>query len=194
MDKRIDDEEYLKGLLRRIGQSDERALGELMPMFNVRIARFAWNKLRSEEDAEEVVADTFEAVWRSAGSFEGRSSVSTWIFGIAERRVLMKLRSRRRHEDPVDIDEVAELLVSEDMGPADMVLAKERDDCYKECVSKLTTAHRDCLMLQLEIGLTDAQIAEVLAKSLGTIKTRLHHAKLNVTRCVRRKLGLSDQP
>ncbi|QTN22194.1 sigma-70 family RNA polymerase sigma factor [Rhizobacter sp. AJA081-3] len=194
MDKHIDDEEYLRGLLRRIGQSDERALGELMPKFNVIIARFAWNKLRSEEDAEEVVVDTFEAVWKSAKSFEGRSTVSTWIFGIAERRVLMKLRSRRRHEDQVDIDEVTEPLVSEYMGPAEIVLAKERDDFFKDCVSKLTTAHRDCLMLQLEVGLTDAQIAEVIAISLGTIKTRLHHAKLNVTRCVRRKLGLSDKP
>jgi RNA polymerase sigma-70 factor (ECF subfamily) len=183
-----DDEEQLVGLLRRIAQRDEAALREFMYRFNTRIYRRIRDQLRSDADAEEVVADTFEAVWKSAHTFEGRSSVAVWVIGIADRRVLMKLRGGRRHEGHDDIDEFRETLQSEFLDPSELVLAKQHREFFKDCFAKLSPAHRESLMLQFVAGLSDAEIADTIGKPLGTAKTRLLHARQNMTRCIQRKL------
>jgi RNA polymerase sigma-70 factor (ECF subfamily) len=188
-----DREAHLAHLLSRIARKDERALRELMYQFNTRIQAFAWNKLRTMEDAEEVVADTFEAVWKSAHTFEGRSSVATWIFGIAERRVLMKLRSGRKHEDHDDVEDIADTLAGEFPDPSELLLAKQHHEFFKDCAARLSEAHRACLILQFISGLSDAEIAETTGEPLGTVKSRLHHARINMTRCIQRKLSPPGQ-
>lgn len=188
-----DDEAYLVGLLRKIAQRDERAFREFMYRFNTRIHGLVWNKLRSAEDAEEVLADTFVAVWNSAHTFEGRSTVATWIVGIAERRVLMKLRSSRKHESHDDIDEVGETLEGDVPDSVDVIAARQHLEFFEDCVSKLSSRHRDCLILHLRVGLSDAEIAIAIGEPLGTVKSRLHHAKRNVTRCVQGKLSPPGQ-
>lgn len=189
MNRFRDDEAYLVGLLRKIAQRDEDALKGLMYRFNTRIERFSRNRLRSAEDAEEVVADTFEAVWKSAHTFDGRSTVATWIVGIAERRVLTKLRSGRRHENHEDVDEVADTLQGEYLDPSELVLAKQHREFFKDCVTRLSADHRECLILQFELGLSGEQIAQTIDKPLGTVKTRLLHARQKMTRCIQRKLA-----
>ena len=80
-------------LLRSASLGDVNAFENLFKRYFRRLAGFAARITSSNELAEEVAAETMMAVWRGAARFEGRSKVSTWIFGIAYRQAL---RVRKR--------------------------------------------------------------------------------------------------
>lgn len=67
------DDTQARQLLQRCAQRDERALVELHRTMARRIHAFAWQRLRSEEDAQTVVIDTLHEVWKSAERFRGES-------------------------------------------------------------------------------------------------------------------------
>ena len=91
-------------LLARIADGDRNAMHTLYLRHNVRVYRFVLRMLRDATTAEDIVSQVFLDVWRSAGQFEGRSQVSTWLLSIARFKALTALR-QRRHED-IDQDDV----------------------------------------------------------------------------------------
>src|SRR5260221_5972577 len=91
-------------LLENIAGGDRNAMHTLYSRHNVRVYRFVLRILRDTTSAEDLVSQVFLDVWRTAGQFEGRSQVSTWLLAIARFKALTALRNRK-HED-VDQDEV----------------------------------------------------------------------------------------
>src|SRR5262249_39550147 len=75
-------------LVARIARRDQAAMKILMARYQVRIFRFAIRFVNSRELAEDAVRDTFIAAWQGAERFESRSSVSTWLLGIARNKAL----------------------------------------------------------------------------------------------------------
>lgn len=82
-------------LLTRVVAGDQSALSMLIARQQTRIYRFALRRVRNEAVAEEITNDVFAEVWRTAGSFEGRASVSTWLLSIARNKAVSSLRKRR---------------------------------------------------------------------------------------------------
>jgi RNA polymerase sigma-70 factor (ECF subfamily) len=91
-----------QGFLDRVRAGDQAAMGELYQAHSPRVYRFALRRLGDVSEAEDVRQDVFVEVMRSIGSFEGRSSVGTWILAIAHHEVAS--RSRRRHREPLLVD------------------------------------------------------------------------------------------
>ena len=75
-------------LVRAIGQGDRAAMGVLFRRHQTRIYRFILRMVRDSASAEDVLSDVFLSVWRHADRFAGRSSVSTWLLGIARHKAL----------------------------------------------------------------------------------------------------------
>src|ERR1700674_5573365 len=94
-------------LLESIADGGRSAMHILYSRHNVRIFRFILRMVRDASIAEDLVSQVFLDVWRTAGQFEGRAQVSTWLFSIARFKALTALR-RRRHED-IDQDDVLEI-------------------------------------------------------------------------------------
>ena len=82
-------------LIGRIAKGDRLAMQELFARHHVRVYRFVLRMVRNETIAEDLISDVFLDVWRQAGTFEGRSAVSTWIFSIARFKALSALRGGR---------------------------------------------------------------------------------------------------
>ncbi|HEV2237004.1 MAG TPA: sigma factor, partial [Ktedonobacterales bacterium] len=83
-------------LLAAIAAGDEDALRQLYLRERPRLRRYLWHQLGGEASlVEEVLQDTFLAVWRQAGTFRGEARVSTWIFQIAH---YLALEARRRRD------------------------------------------------------------------------------------------------
>ena len=70
-------------LIGRIASGDRLAMQVLYARYHVRVFRFVVRLVRDEATADDVISEVFLDVWRQAGRFEGRSTVSTWLFGIA---------------------------------------------------------------------------------------------------------------
>jgi len=174
-------------LVRRMQAADERALGTFYdrwyPVVNALVARM----LKSADDVEDVVEETFWQVWRQADRFaEGRGSVQTWVLTIARSRALDRLRAaRRRREESIDDVGGAENLASAAAEPAfvsaasDPSLAvehRERRQLIMAALGELPREQREALELGYFGGLSQSEIAERTGQPLGTVKTRMRLA------------------
>lgn len=168
-----DDSELL--LIRRVAQQDRAALRELHGLYYRRLARFLVRVTRRQDLMEEIINDTFLAVWTSAARFREESRVSTWIVGIAYRRALKSVR--RASLELVDLRAADALLVSDGRSSGD-----DRE-WLERALAELPVEQRMCLELAYVLGHSCEEVADIVQCSVNTVKTRLFHA--------RRKLRIS---
>ncbi len=161
-------------LVARVARKDGRALEELYARFGDAVYRYLLTFVADRRIAEEVLQDTFVAAWRGASNYKGRSSVKTWLFGIARRRAHEALR--RRALPVVSDDELVEPADPE-LDPADSLLASARREEIAARVERLSPAHREVLTLTFFHGLSYAETAEVAGVPIGTVKSRLANAR-----------------
>src|SRR5271169_6989851 len=103
--------EHDSALLKAVAAGDRRALEELYLGYHRRLARFLSRFTPRYENVEEIINDTFLAVWQSAKDFRGASQVSTWIIGIAYRTALKSVRRQKNHTAARSLDDYPEQTV-----------------------------------------------------------------------------------
>ena len=182
-----DGDDAAVALLGRIAARDQAAMAEFYRLFARQVYAFALRQLGQHSEAEDVVVDSMYEVWNSAGSFEGRSLVRTWLFSIARFRLLDRMR-RRTPQESVDIDQVADVLSSDDEGGFAALAQQQRADQVARCMEKLSPEHRECVHLVFYMEMPLAEVAELQQCPENTVKTRLFHAKRNLKRCLERRL------
>jgi RNA polymerase sigma-70 factor (ECF subfamily) len=176
------------GLVRRMAAGDEQALsafyGRWFPIVNALITRI----LKSADDVEDVVEETFWQTWRQANRFAAdRGSVQTWVLTIARSRALDRLRAARRlREDSIDdssdsgaVDGSA-MLARSTSDPSADAEHSERRRLVVAALSELPQEQRQALELGYFGGLSQTEIAERTDQPLGTIKTRMRLAMLKL--------------
>lgn len=173
-------------LIERVAQGDEQAFAALYSSLESRVYRFILSKLNDSFEAADILNETFLEVWKSAGKFEGRSQPSTWIFGIAYRKV-MKHYSRKKPEQLDDHDHAEPIDESTDQLAA--IAALEENDHLRHCLAKLKPAFRAVIELSFFDDLPYREIAEILACPEGTVKTRVYHAKEALRYCLSQPMG-----
>ena len=155
-------------LLRAIRRSDRRAFAELYRNWQPRLYGYLWRLLGCRETVEEVLDDVMFVVWKDARKFAGRSSVATWIIGIAYRRAMSAIRSASRHrartDNRVDVESM----------PAP---AASHDDLLVVALGALSSDHRQVIELTYFFGLSYREIADIAACPENTVKTRMYHAR-----------------
>ncbi|MBC7169651.1 sigma-70 family RNA polymerase sigma factor [Candidatus Bipolaricaulota bacterium] len=162
-------------LLAQVARGDGRAFRDLYERFADRVFRFALTLLRNRHLAEDVVQETMIAVWKGAGSFKGRSRVSTWIFGIARHLAYRTLRDEAQGER-----------VPEERGEeADPCREVEREVRVRRAVAELPPEQREVVFLAFYEGLPYAEIARVQGVPEGTVKSRMFHAKKRLAEVLR---------
>lgn len=172
-------------LLQHIAAGDKKALAELYRAYERPVYKFIVSRLNDPHEAADILHDVFMDIWRVAGSFEGRSQVKTWIFGIAYRKVIDVHRKRAR---VTLTDEVPETGDSQDA--ADTSYGAQQEAAHlRYCVGMLSDEHRTAISLAFYEDMTCAEISEIAGVPEGTIKSRLHHAKKLLLRCVSARLG-----
>jgi RNA polymerase sigma factor (sigma-70 family) len=161
-------------LLQSTAGGDPRALAELYRRHGAGLFGFLYRLAGDRAVAEEILQDTMLAVWQSAASFGGRSAVRTWLYGVARRQAHNRLRSRRA---PLPGLDDAPEPATPDPGPERVALARADVAAVAEALPALAEEHREVLALAFNAGLAHAEIAEVLDVPVGTVKSRLHHAR-----------------
>lgn len=173
-------------LVRRVGEGDRRAMRSLYDAYQQAIFSFAHARCGQADLASDCVHDTMLDVWRTAARFSGKSSVKTWLFAIARNKMVDILRKRGK------LSFVAEVEDGPDSAPDPEAAAMAASDNARlhRCIDGLSVPHRAAIRLAFLEDLTYPEIAEVEAVPVGTIKTRIHHAKQALMRC----LGSAARP
>jgi RNA polymerase sigma-70 factor (ECF subfamily) len=173
-------------LLKKIGHGDELAMAEFYRLYENRLYKFILLKLNDSFEASDILNETFLEVWRKANTFEGRSKVSTWIFGIA----YYKTMDRHRKKKPMLIDEDNfPEIVDESPDAMACLLSKERGGHVRHCLETLKEAHRAVMQLSFFEDMTYSEIAKIVVCPEGTVKTRMFHAKEAMKHCLQRRMG-----
>jgi RNA polymerase sigma-70 factor, ECF subfamily len=161
-------------LIRKIAKGDRLAMEALFARYRVRVFRFLARMVRNEATAEELNSDVFLDIWRQAGTFEGRSAVSTWIFSIARFKALNVLQ--RRPEAALDEEKVAEIEDQAD-DPEVALAKKDKAAVLRQCLAKLSAEHREIVSLVYYQQKSVEEVAAIVGIPEATVKTRMFYAR-----------------
>lgn len=164
----------MDGRIERARRGDRDALGSLVQEHYPRVYRFCARRI-GDDLAQDAAQETFVTMQRTIRRYEGRSSLETWLLGIAHNQCRNLARKRKLVPSQILawVDEPAE------PGAVDRVVDREALRC---ALAKLSDEHREVVVLHEVEGLRYAEIGEVLGVPEGTVKSRLHHAFLNLRR------------
>jgi RNA polymerase sigma-70 factor (ECF subfamily) len=163
-------------LLARIANGDRHALHSLYNTYYHPLLRFIYRITRRLDLAQEGVNDVMLVVWRNGRSFGGRSSVSTWVMGIAYRKALKLLASSRRWTDRFAGVPFEDVIERSD-GLAEQSDDGDLRDLLDEALRHLSVEHRAVVELTYFYGCSYEEIAAIAACPVNTVKTRMFHAR-----------------
>jgi RNA polymerase sigma-70 factor (ECF subfamily) len=188
-------------LVARLATGEERALGELYDRHSAVAYGLARAIVRDAADAEEVVADCFAQMWRTAATFDrSRGSVAAWVTTIVRTRALDLLRAQKRRarvlDDAVtmgDDEGIAGTPAPGDTPDRDVERSEARE-LVRRSLAELPAPQRRVLELAYFGGMSQSEIADFLSEPLGTVKTRMRAGLEKLRGALRPLMGAEALP
>lgn len=162
-------------LLARVADRDRDALRALYLRHEVWLRLRLARRSADAQLVDEVVQDTFVTVWRDAGRYEGRGEVAAWVWGIAIRTLLHRLRPRKPLLDRLRGMRADHLASAEEQ----VLVAVEHGD-LAHALGELSPELRAVVQATVLDGLTTREAADLLGIPAGTVKTRMMRARRQV--------------
>jgi len=185
-------------LVDRARAGDANAFGELISRYERRVYRMARQITQNDEDAEDVIQETFLKAFEHLDGFQGQSKFYTWLTRIAVNESLMKLRKRKSDrtvsmDENIETDEepiVREIAVWDDT-PEMRYSQEELREILDSAIEGLKPIFRTVFILRDVEELSTEETAEALGLSIAAVKSRLLRARLQLreklTRIFKRK-------
>jgi RNA polymerase sigma-70 factor (ECF subfamily) len=159
------------------------AFGELVSRYQARLYNAAIRLVDNPEDAADVVQDAFLNAYQSLHSFKGDAEFFTWLYRIAFNAAISLKRKKRAavsldavgSDGGIDPDDPSEYIK-----PGAALERSEEEAQLQGAMIRLSYEHREVLVLKDIEGLKYEDIAEILGVPIGTIRSRLHRARLEL--------------
>jgi RNA polymerase sigma-70 factor (ECF subfamily) len=160
------------------------AYGVLVRRYQDRLFNTVYRLLDSPEDAQDVVQESFISAYQSLASFKGDSQFFTWLYRIAMNAAI-SLRRRKRATVSLDTGSKHDIVIdpldqSRDNQPGDAMERREEESKLQSALSRLSAEHRTVIVLKDIDDMRYEDIAEVLDVPIGTVRSRLHRARLEL--------------
>ncbi len=171
-------------LLRAVALGDETAFARLYDLVAARVYGLAKRIVRDPAQAEEVAQEVMVEVWRSASRFDPtRGSATAWVFTIAHRRSVDRVRSEQAGADRVRriAPETVETPYDEVADEAEARIERQQ---VRRCLQHLTALQREAIMLAYYGGYTYSEVSKLLNAALPTIKTRMRDGLIRLRDCL----------
>ena len=175
-----DDPEHLNRLIGAVARRERGAFEQVFAELTSPVYRLALTVLRDPAQAEEVAQEVLTEIWRTAGRFDaGKSSAVAWSLMIARRRAIDRIRAiatdadreRRTATATVSWDQVSEA-VEDGLDRAQV----------RQSLGALSDPQRQAILLVVDAGYSFAETALILDVPVGTVKSRVRAAKINLRR------------
>ena len=163
-------------LVSLIVQQDQGGLGALYDRYGKAVFGLAYNLLGDAGQTEEVVQEVFLRVWLRASTYRPeRGRLQTWIMSMAHHRAIDELRKRRRQRDILETE--ARLILMDSRAQEDTAAkeAEQREESgiVRKALESLPEEQRQVIRMSYYEGYSQTEIAELLQRPLGTVKTRM---------------------
>src|SRR5262249_48335862 len=167
------------GLVERLRAGESRAFEELVRVYQHRVFGVAVRMLGNGAEAEEVAQEVFLRVHRAIGEFRGEAKLSTWLYAIASRLCLTRLGAGDRRLGR-EGEATLERLANGHADPATTLERTELEAALHRAIAELPEERRIVVVLRDLEGLAYEEIAGALDLPLGTVRSRLHRARLDL--------------
>ncbi|MGH9610343.1 MAG: RNA polymerase sigma factor [Bryobacteraceae bacterium] len=174
-------------LVARAKAGDTEAFSELVRHYDRRVFRMAKQITQNDDDAEDVLQETFFKAYTHLDSFQGNSKFYTWLVRIAVNEALMRLRKRRTDrtvplDEPIDTgeDEVVREIAVWDENPEESYSRDELAGILDQAVESLKPAYRTVFILRDIEEMSIEETAQILKLSISAVKSRLLRARLQL--------------
>jgi RNA polymerase sigma-70 factor, ECF subfamily len=174
-------------LVIRAKAGDDEAFSELVRHYERRVFRMAKQITQNDDDAEDVLQETFLKAYTHLDNFQGNSKFYTWLVRIAVNEALMKLRKRRSDrtvplDEPIDTgeDEMVREIAVWDEDPEQSYSREELSEILSQAIDSLKPAYRTVFVLRDIEELSIEETAEALGLSISAVKSRLLRARLQL--------------
>jgi RNA polymerase sigma-70 factor (ECF subfamily) len=170
-----------EALVGRVAHGDQLAMRTLFARHRVALYRWLLRLVSDEILAEDLLSEVFLDVWRTAASFERRSSVSTWLLAIARYKALS---ARRRRTDAELDEDTAATLVDPADDPELVLQKKNRAELLRRALGRLSPEHGEVVDLVYYHGKSVKEVAQILGVPEATVKTRMFYARKKLAELV----------
>jgi RNA polymerase sigma-70 factor, ECF subfamily len=161
-------------LVERIAAGNKLAMQALFARHRTSVYRWLLRFVSNETLAEDLLSEVFLDVWRQAGRFECRSSVSTWLMSIARHKAL----SARRRTEGAELDEKIEATIADPANNPEVALQeKDRSELVRRALFRLSAEHRQIIDLVYYHEKSVDEVAHILDVPPATVKTRMFYAR-----------------
>ena len=181
-------------------QGDKGAFTQLVNRYAQRVFRVARHITKNDQDAEDVLQDTFLKAYSRLGQFEGNAKFYTWIVRVAVNEALMRMR-RGKNRVTVSLDQELETsdgaiqreLPAETESPEESLSRTELRESLTQAIDSLSEIYRPVFVLRDVEGLSTEETAMMLNLSMPAVKSRLLRARLQLRQKLRRFLKKDDR-
>lgn len=164
-------------LVARAQSGDDPAFEELVRRYRNDVFALSYHFLRNREEAWDISQEVFIKAYRSLRHFRGEASFKTWLLRIASNCCKDVFKKRRLEtvsfDDALDATQAPSALP----GPGERTQARELGRAIDAAVAALPAKHRAAFVLREYEGLSYQEMAEVMQCNIGTVMSRLHHAR-----------------
>jgi len=167
----------------RAQTGDFAAFEELVRRFRNDVFRLAYHFVRDREEAWDLSQEVFIKVHRSLGRFRGEANFKTWLLRITANQCKDHLKKRRLATVAFD-DRLRADRPSGHLGPDQALEAREIGEAIQAALEKLPHKHRTAFVLREFEGLTYEEMAQAMQCNIGTVMSRLHHARKKMQRAL----------
>jgi RNA polymerase sigma-70 factor (ECF subfamily) len=176
-------------VLARLDRGDRRgAVEQLMELHEETVLAYCVRTLRDRELAEDVTQQVFTEAYRDLERFRRESSLRTWLLGIAHHRCGDAIKSRKRRDARIDLDEDAVTdHVDAAAGPTDQLDLARQVEALEDCMAELSHDVRETVLLRFLSDMTYEEMAGVLRCKPDTLCVRVARALPVLKRCLERK-------
>jgi RNA polymerase sigma-70 factor (ECF subfamily) len=184
-------------LIRRLQQRDEVAFSEVVRLYQHKVYNLLYRMIGNHEEAEDLAQEVFVTVFKSIDSFRGDSKFTTWLYRVAANHCKNRIKylSRRSRTSGDGLDGVPEHsmedagsapLQSHIDGPDQILEGLQLEKLLAQAIAALDEEHRLLIVLRDVEELSYQEIGEITSLNEGTVKSRLHRARMAIKEHIER--------
>ncbi len=178
--------------IKRAKKGDLAAYQKVYDLFARKVLNFIYRMVNSVEEAEDLTQETFVTVYQKLGALKDDSRFEPWLFRIARNFVYQRYRTRAPGTVSVDaVDDEGQpitQLVDARKNPDEAFQARELEDVVQDVINSLPEKYREVFVLSAIRRLSYQEIADIVGRSLPSVKTDIHRARLEVRKRVKEYL------